>query len=237
MGFGTEILFILFLGLLILGPRRLHTLLGHAARAKARFEEASQGLKSQLAAELDFSWLKETRTYHVQGWLNSIGEKGLSRNTLKHIKSVISAIFTLAKQQDYFQGENPSRDTSVNPAAAEPQDTYAYTLEDVQGMLAVLPEPAGTAFAIAAYMGPRTPPQLRLALRLVLQPAQLIHPFFGSFAGQPQPRLLAELNPAQPCFFTSDIVTGDRTTPCRLVSWTWKFIRFCLRNDISEAAR
>ena len=53
MGFGTEILFILMLGLLILGPKQLHTLLGHVARAKAQFEEASRGFKSQLAAELD----------------------------------------------------------------------------------------------------------------------------------------------------------------------------------------
>jgi len=50
---GTEILFILLLGLLVLGPRRLHTLLGHVARAKAQFEEASRGFKSQLAADLD----------------------------------------------------------------------------------------------------------------------------------------------------------------------------------------
>jgi len=53
VGFGTEILFILMLGLLVLGPKRLHTLLGHVARAKAQFEAASRSLKSQLAAELD----------------------------------------------------------------------------------------------------------------------------------------------------------------------------------------
>lgn len=53
MGFGTEILFILMLGLLVLGPKQLHKLLGHVARAKAQFEEASRGFKSQLAAELD----------------------------------------------------------------------------------------------------------------------------------------------------------------------------------------
>ena len=53
MGFGTEILFILMLGLLVLGPKQLHTLLGHVARAKAQFEEASRDFKSQLAAELD----------------------------------------------------------------------------------------------------------------------------------------------------------------------------------------
>jgi Sec-independent protein translocase protein TatA len=53
VGLGTEVLFIFALGLLILGPRRLHTLIGHVARAKARFEEASRGLKSQFEAELD----------------------------------------------------------------------------------------------------------------------------------------------------------------------------------------
>ena len=53
MGFGTEILFVLVLGLLVLGPKRLHTMLGHVARAKAQFEEASRGFKSHLAAELD----------------------------------------------------------------------------------------------------------------------------------------------------------------------------------------
>lgn len=53
MGLGSEILFILMLGLLVLGPKQLHTLLGHVARAKAQFEEASRGFKSQLAAELD----------------------------------------------------------------------------------------------------------------------------------------------------------------------------------------
>jgi Sec-independent protein translocase protein TatA len=41
------------LGLLVLGPKQLHTLLGHVARAKAQFEEARRGLKAQLAVELD----------------------------------------------------------------------------------------------------------------------------------------------------------------------------------------
>ena len=100
-------------------------------------------------------WLKDARTYHVQGWLNQIGAGKLSRNTLKHVKSVISGIFTLAKQQDYFQGENPARDSAVNPKAAEPQETYAYTLEEIQTILSLLPEPAATAFAVAGFMGLR----------------------------------------------------------------------------------
>jgi len=52
VGFGSEIVFMLVLGLLVLGPKRMHTLLGHLARAKAQLQEASRGFKSQLDAEL-----------------------------------------------------------------------------------------------------------------------------------------------------------------------------------------
>lgn len=111
----------------------------------------SDHLKS-LAEKL---WLKDVRTHHVQEWLNQIGACGLSRNTLKHIKSVISGIFTLAKQQDYFDGANPAHDSAVNPKATEPAETYAYTLEEILTILALLPEPAATAFVVAGFTGLR----------------------------------------------------------------------------------
>lgn len=53
MGFGTEILFMLLLGLLVLGPKRLHAMLGHVARAKVELENATRGIKSQFAVQLD----------------------------------------------------------------------------------------------------------------------------------------------------------------------------------------
>ena len=53
MGFGMEMLFVLLLGLLILGPKRLHTILVHVAQAKGELQNATRGLRSQLAAELD----------------------------------------------------------------------------------------------------------------------------------------------------------------------------------------
>jgi Sec-independent protein translocase protein TatA len=52
MGFGTEILFVLVLGFLLLGPKRLPAILGHVARAKTQFEKASRSLRSQLEVEL-----------------------------------------------------------------------------------------------------------------------------------------------------------------------------------------
>lgn len=53
MGFGAEILIVLLLGFLILGPKQMHAMLDHVARAKAQLENATRGIKSQLAAELD----------------------------------------------------------------------------------------------------------------------------------------------------------------------------------------
>jgi Sec-independent protein translocase protein TatA len=51
MGFGVEVLFMTVLGLVVLGPKRLHTLLQHVARARADFQKASRSIKSQLAEE------------------------------------------------------------------------------------------------------------------------------------------------------------------------------------------
>jgi hypothetical protein len=87
-------------------------------------------------------WMKQVRTHHVQGWLSELGRRKLSRNTLKNMKSVISAIFRLAKQQDYFRGENPAHDTAISPAAPEPSETHAYSLDEVHAILTKLPEPA-----------------------------------------------------------------------------------------------
>jgi Sec-independent protein translocase protein TatA len=53
MSFGTEIIFFVVLGLLVLGPKRLHTVIGHLVRAKSRFEEVTRTFKSQLVEELD----------------------------------------------------------------------------------------------------------------------------------------------------------------------------------------
>ena len=52
-------------------------------------------------------------------------------------------------------GENPVRDSAVAPDAKAPQLTYAYTLDEILAFLGVLPEPAATIFATAAFAGLR----------------------------------------------------------------------------------
>ena len=51
-GLGTRLPLFIVLGFLVLGPKRMHAMLGQLARAKAEFDKASRGLKSQITAEL-----------------------------------------------------------------------------------------------------------------------------------------------------------------------------------------
>jgi Sec-independent protein translocase protein TatA len=53
VGLGGGILFALLLGLIVLGPRQLQTMLVQVVRAKAQLDNATRGFKSQLVAELD----------------------------------------------------------------------------------------------------------------------------------------------------------------------------------------
>jgi hypothetical protein len=99
--------------------------------------------------------LRDIRTFTVQKWLNQIGEEDLSRNSLKRIKSTLSGAFTIAKQLGYFDGVNPVQGTSVSPRAREAEETYAYSLEEVNSMIAFLPEPASTAFACPGRIAAR----------------------------------------------------------------------------------
>jgi len=111
---------------------------------------------NHVKARCASDWLKDVCTFHVQGWLDSIAGHGkFSRNTLKHIKTFVSAVFKLAKQQGYYVGENPVRDTATSPKATAPQETHAYDLTEIQQMLSLTPEPAATIFAVAAFTGLR----------------------------------------------------------------------------------
>jgi Sec-independent protein translocase protein TatA len=48
MSFGTELPLLLALGFVVLGPKRMQTMLGHVARAKTELHKASRGIKSQF---------------------------------------------------------------------------------------------------------------------------------------------------------------------------------------------
>jgi integrase len=73
---------------------------------------------------------------------------------MAHIKAFLSVVFRYAKRQGVINTENPMRDV-VLPKVRPGGETYAYSLEEIRLGLAVLPEPAVTIVATAAYTGVR----------------------------------------------------------------------------------
>ena len=53
MGLVTELPLLLALGFVVLGLKRMQTMLGHVARAKAELQKATRGIKFQLAEEIN----------------------------------------------------------------------------------------------------------------------------------------------------------------------------------------
>jgi integrase len=79
-------------------------------------------------------------------------DTGLSHTSLLHIKSFLSGVFTYAKRTGVLDGINPMKDVSV-PRGAPSKETYACSLEEILTMIRLLPEPARTAVAVAAFTG------------------------------------------------------------------------------------
>ena len=99
--------------------------------------------------------LREFRTVDGEGILESIAmEHDLTSTTLAHIKAFLSGIFRYAKRQGVINSENPMRDV-VLPKGKPSGETHAYSLEEIMQMLDVLPEPAATIVAVAAFTGVR----------------------------------------------------------------------------------
>jgi integrase len=82
------------------------------------------------------------------------GSEDLARSTVRHIKSTLSAIFTFALN-DGLVNRNPMHGVLLPKRGRESEGTHAYSLEEIEQMLAVLPDPAKTIVAIAAFAGLR----------------------------------------------------------------------------------
>jgi integrase len=99
--------------------------------------------------------LREFKTVDGERLLESIAQNTeLTTTTLAHIKALLSGIFRYAKRQGVLDSENPMRDV-VLPKGKPPRETHAYSLEEIAQMLNVLPEPAATIVAAAAFTGAR----------------------------------------------------------------------------------
>ena len=78
----------------------------------------------------------------------------MSRTTLAHVKHMLSGVFRYASRIGVLNTPNPIRDACV-PQARGSNSTYAYSLDEITRMLAVLAEPANVIVALAAFTGLR----------------------------------------------------------------------------------
>ena len=100
--------------------------------------------------------LREFRTVDASRMLRAVAkEKDLTKTTLQHIKSVLSTIFTCAKNEGAFDGANPVDGVLIPWNAREPGETHAYDLGQVLQILDLLPLLAKNLIATAAFAGLR----------------------------------------------------------------------------------
>lgn len=81
----------------------------------------------------------------------------MKRSSLVHLKNLLSLILDEALRLGYADAAkgNPAKLIKVPRLAPEADDTHAYSLRDVETMLAILPEPSATVCAMAAFAGLR----------------------------------------------------------------------------------
>ena len=100
--------------------------------------------------------MREFRTVDASKMLKAIAEENdLSKTTLQHIKSVLSGIFTHAKNEGAFDGVNPVQDARIPRNAREAGETYAYNLTQIRCILEILPLLPKAVVATASFAGLR----------------------------------------------------------------------------------
>ena len=100
--------------------------------------------------------LREFRTVDASRMLKAIAEEhDLSKATHQHIKSVLSAVFSHAKNEGAFDGVNPVQDARIPRNAREARETFAYSLTQIRSILNVLPLLPKAVIATASFAGLR----------------------------------------------------------------------------------
>src|SRR4029077_811466 len=101
--------------------------------------------------------LRDTTTPDIQRILESIHKQNtLNHDSIRALRYLLKMIFDHAIRIGLLN-TNPVSSSKVPKRSEdeETEDTYAYSLEEVQKMLNVLPEPARTAIATCAFTGVR----------------------------------------------------------------------------------
>ena len=114
--------------------------------------------ESQLKPRCGDKRLRDFRVLEGQKVIDDIHRQNpeMKYKTLGHLKNLLSLIVDEAERLEVLPrgAGNPIKLVRL-PDAPEDNETYAYTLPEIETMLAVLPEPAATVCAVAAFAGLR----------------------------------------------------------------------------------
>jgi integrase len=102
--------------------------------------------------------LRDFRVLSAQQVLDTIHRQNpaMKYSTLAHLRNLLWLIFDEAERLELLPkgAGNPVKLVRL-PDAPEDDETYAYSLREIQTMLAVIPEPTATICAVAAFAGLR----------------------------------------------------------------------------------
>lgn len=92
--------------------------------------------ESYLKPRLEKVALRDFRTVDAANILAELHRShGHGRTMLKHCKSILSGIFTLARNQGVLDAPNPVQGTMIPKKAAAPKETHAASLDEVVAIL------------------------------------------------------------------------------------------------------
>jgi integrase len=94
--------------------------------------------KDALSPRVGEIRLRDFKTVDAANVLGYFAGKGWGRRSLQHAKSLLSGIFTYAKNIGVLDGVNPVQGTIIPRKAAAPGETHATTPDEVLAMLDVL---------------------------------------------------------------------------------------------------
>ena len=114
--------------------------------------------ESQLKPRCADARLRDFRVLSAQQVIDTIHRQNpvMKYSTLAHLKNLLSLIFDEAERLELLPRGlgNPVKLVRL-PDAPEDQETYAYSLREIEIMLAVIPETAAAICAVAAFTGLR----------------------------------------------------------------------------------
>jgi len=94
--------------------------------------------RDSLSARVGEIRLRDFKTVDAANLLTAFAAKGWGRRSLQHAKSLLSGIFTYAKNLGVLDGVNPVQGTIIPRKATPPAETHASTPEEVMAILELL---------------------------------------------------------------------------------------------------